>query len=297
MISIEEQIFEHNFVFYLESNRIISKVNSQNYLNFLDNEEFEELLKTDIPKASEVYTKELLYKTYFLCISGLIRNFKWMEGIVSGYSLENIFIVATSIRGLIESCSDIFYSTKHISKTLFRDYSIFLNSLQSKSEKLIRYEDIEKELNHYLYAHKVTRGQNTPNYLKAKTAKEYLIEFQQFESNIGNRIEELYNYLCQFSHPSAFSIMYLNESEINLCINIANEKKYIDQLILEFQNVADYLLQNSINPIFLLLKFMNYLPLKEISIDIVKEINLNKLKLWRDFENMINTKNKQCLIN
>lgn len=175
---------------------------------FISDEDF---LKIDnIQESQLVYWSEIFQRLHACSSTTLLRLKKWLDSTQIAYEHKNYYGFCSSVRGLIEACSDSFYTLARVIYPIAENFNKIRIATIGESVKPIFAESIENHLIHYLFARKLTRPEKDsfPDSHNAKQVREYLDDFKN-----DNAIE-LYAELCQVSHPSTFSLIpFLIEHE------------------------------------------------------------------------------------
>ena len=164
----------------------------------------EDFLKIDnIPESQLVYWSEIIQRLHACSATTLLRLKKWIEAIQAAFEQKNYYGFCASLRGLIEACSDSFYTLGRVIYPISENFKQIRIATKGESSKTILSESIENHLIHYLLARKLTRSEkgSFPDSHNAKQVREYL------ESLKDDNAIELYAELCQVSHPSTMSLI------------------------------------------------------------------------------------------
>ncbi len=249
---------------------------------FVEDKDFQKLLFKDEALANQIYLREILYRGIFSSYTGLFRTSKWYEGSALGFIEENVFVFASSLRGLIESLTDIFYSFKHICPSIRENWNtLYLGLSGSLNKKLVNWEAAENDFIHFIYGRKIGKGDNSPKAHVAKTAKDYIDAIENFDTSIKGKVSEAYKLLCELSHPSSTSVLLFNDSPDKLNIKSDWNIMMIAEIIGSTKDIWETLFQYSLNPLLVFLKTMNYCPLEELKIPIMDNVNLTQIPLWQ----------------
>lgn len=164
----------------------------------------EEFFKIDnTPEFQLVYWSEIIQRLHACSATTLLRLKKWIEAINLSFDGENYYGFCASIRGLIEACSDSFYTLGKVIYPIADNFKHIQTATRGEATKALLSEEIENYLIHYLFARKLTRPEkdNSPDSHNAKQVREYIDTFSD------KNIVELYSELCQVSHPSTMSLV------------------------------------------------------------------------------------------
>ncbi|MDH5978543.1 hypothetical protein AB6C72_23615 [Vibrio splendidus] len=163
----------------------------------------EDFAKIDnVEELQLVYWSEMIQRYHFSCATTLLRLKKWYQSLFISYSSENYYSFCTSLRGLIEACSDSFYLLGRVMYSIAENIQHINVAVSGKAKKIVLSEETEDELIHYMYARKLNkkeRGEN-PDSHNVKQVSKYL------ENMKSEKLNQLYSELCQVSHPSMMSL-------------------------------------------------------------------------------------------
>jgi hypothetical protein len=92
---------------------------------FMDNEEFCGLMmKKQFAITNAIYTQEILFRSHIAAITTIIRNEKWINGIILGLDNSNYYVFSSSLRGLTEAAADSVYTLQLVPLTIAQNYHI-----------------------------------------------------------------------------------------------------------------------------------------------------------------------------
>jgi hypothetical protein len=263
---------------------------------FTKDENFQEI--DNISESQLVYWSEIIQRLHACSATTLLRLKKWIEAIQIAFEQKNYYGFCASSRGLIEACSDSFYTLGSVIYPIAENFKYIKIATKGESTKIILSESIENHLIHYLYARKLTRPEKDafPDSHNAIDVREYLKSI-----NDENAIK-LYAELCQVSHPSTMSLIpfLIENDEYGLTLH----KKQIDDIL--NRNILDRHRETIYNSTMHALatslcglKMVNYfdVPLFEsLHTDEKAFISLEGYPLWLSIEEKINNSFKGNLL-
>lgn len=179
---------------------------------------------TDFALRMELYWRELFNRVHFASVIAQLRANAWFNGVLSGVRSQNFHAFAACLRGLIESIADFNYSLNWIPAHLESKRQRITEALDCKANIRL-YEDylddkLESSLIHFSHAKKVRKAEAVPDPVKhkAKTITEYL---SVLIGNEGDILRQVYDELCQFSHPASqsslpFTLIHQDEPKISI---------------------------------------------------------------------------------
>lgn len=257
----------------------------------LDNDDYATANGGDASEVQKIYWEEIMQRAHWAALSSLLRNLKWVSGINSAISENNMLSFSANLRCLIESSGDTLLSLQMVSATLADNNEVISNSLKGniRNKTLVVSKDLEESLIHFAYARKITEEEKKiqgkiPKYQNAKPASEYLKRLDNMVPN--GAISDLYSILCQFSHPAAHSIHYMfkgskmdNHYLFGYAIN--SDVEYIDNILLSYNNEIIRTLMLGFNSSLLTLKTLNLFDYEPTKTPIIDAVNLDDLSAWK----------------
>ncbi|MCP4986953.1 MAG: hypothetical protein GY928_13150 [Colwellia sp.] len=168
---------------------------------FIPEEQFKKI--DNIPEMQLVYWSEIIQRFHISNATSLLRVKKWYEAMNAAYDNNNYYGFCAAIRGLLESCSDSFYSLGRVIFPIAENFNNIKIAIEGKSQKTLFAEEIEQELIHYIFGRKLSRSEQDmfPLSHNAKQVRKYL------DSIDNASLNSLYSELCQISHPSIMSFL------------------------------------------------------------------------------------------
>lgn len=222
------------------------------YLNTLFNER-------DIKSANKMYWDEILLRVHFASITSIMRNDKWLRGLILSIETSNYILFAASLRGILESVTDSYYSL-NTPLDLACNYKNIKLAISGDLNRLFNSDVLEEKLIHFQFAAKSDKS--GLSYNKPLFASKYIELFDQY-SDINTK--KLYIKLCEVVHPAQDSISCfktnIRESE-NFEYSITDttlDDLYIDSIMNDYDSVIIQLLKMSINAPVLNLRILNHL--------------------------------------
>ena len=151
---------------------------------FMDDEEYKEI--KDVERKAQIFWTEMLSRVHIIVLISLFKTMRWMESLND--TSKNYYGFCASLRGLIESCGDTFYTLRHVPLTLANDYLIIKKQINKKSIIITDHEKLQNELLHYIQATKLSSLQKEkyPKSFNAKQINEYLKSITDENDNLLN---------------------------------------------------------------------------------------------------------------
>lgn len=167
----------------------------------------------DFSGANRIYVLEIISRLHAAALITLRRNLSWIESIEVSYGQSAFFAFCASLRGMIESSADSYFSLRHVPLNLAQYFEIFVGCISgTQSENLHIFKELEDFGIHFLEAGRYDDKSRDKGHYKAKKTWEYI---QAIDSDpFFGKVYPLYQELCQISHPSREST-YLHFSSVN----------------------------------------------------------------------------------
>lgn len=192
----------------------------------------QDFLKVDsIEEMQLIYWSEIIQRIHVCGATSIKRVKKWYDAIQTGYESENYYAFCSALRGLIEACSDTFYTVSKIMDPICTEFVTIEQALNGHAKKVLLSEEIENELIHYIFARKLTKAEKnkSPSSHDAKQVRAYLDAVQE------QAVLDLYAELCQVSHPSQVSLVpfLLSTDEYSLMLHKSDVDAELNKHLLQ----------------------------------------------------------------
>ncbi|XID91520.1 hypothetical protein ACF3MZ_23865 [Paenibacillaceae bacterium WGS1546] len=253
------------------------------YLNALFNE-------GGITRANKIYWDEILLRAHFASVTSIMRNEKWLNGLVLSIDTSNYIIFAASLRGFLESATDSYYSL-NTPLDLACNFKNIKLAVNGNLNRLLQSDTLEEKLIHFQHAAK-SDSSGLP-YNKPLYASKYIELFDQY-GDVNTK--ELYVKLCEVVHPAKDSISCftttITESE-NFEYSITDtslDVQNIDGIINEYSFAIINLLKMSINAPILCLRILNYFDYELVKSEYLDSCLINELvskDVWAQVMEMV----------
>ncbi|CAM4305534.1 hypothetical protein F901_01842 [Acinetobacter dispersus] len=227
--------------------------------------EINEIRNEDIPQFLKEYWVEILYRYHLSCFSTLLRTRKWLESFCISYEKCDFYLFSVALRGLLESCSDSYYTLGPATKTIAEMKNIIESVLLGQiKDQIISSSELENKLIHFLFARKIDKSEKDlyPKSHQSEHIQDYL------KATKNEKLLELYARLCQISHPSfdSLNIFFINGSENSITISSNSyDQKIIDEILLEYKHTIGTLINLAITPAISGLRIINLFNFTEFS--------------------------------
>jgi len=218
----------------------IKDANIERTYIFMPNDDYAKM--TDSLEVSKIYWHEMLCRAHIVVLVSLFRTKRWLDSI-NATRLE-YYGFCSSLRGMIESVADSFYTLQSVPLTIAHDFYTINKILQKESSVLIHHEKLENTLLHFIQATKLsqTQRQGYPSFYNAKQTKEYLESIKEISDG---RLVFLYDTLCQISHPAYESnslFLFKPDNRTIVCSDSeAMEESLINAMLKSFSNDIEHL--------------------------------------------------------
>ncbi len=236
-----------------------------------------------------VYWHELIMRMHYSSVTCLMRNSKWLSGIVNSIENNNYILFAASMRGFFESMVDTTYSIATKGSEVAMNFMNINLSLTKQMSKNFMAGKFEEDLIHFGYASKESfKKDKDPNH-KPKLMRDYISDFDLPGSEMRH---EFYSELCEITHPAANSVNCFSKEII-----IDSRKSYLitddtrdNELIREFCNkynvLIEILLKLSVSIPVINLKVINLLECEDLYSPSIENSFINKYieegPAWKD---------------
>lgn len=247
----------------------------------------------EVESAASIYWSEMLLRIHTIILISSFKTLRWIEAMDNNHS--NYYGFCSSLRGLIESVADTFYTLRNVPLTIAVDFHVIKKQINESSIVLTTHNNLESELLHYIQATKIDKSQKDiyPKSYNSKQIKEYLDSINDPNNNLNN----LYSYLCGISHPAFESnqiFMFLDNEDTIVCSDsFGMESKLIDVVIEENSETVSNLFHSYMNNLISTMLVLNEFNIDMIYFNISNEKEFKKNEIWKEVnEHMIASKLK-----
>jgi hypothetical protein len=222
--------------------------------SYTTNEDF--LKAGSMEEMQLIYWSEIVQRIHVCGATSIKRVKKWYDAMQVAYQAKNYFAFCSAIRGLVEACCDTFYTVHRIINPICSAFAAIEVALNGKAKKALLCESLENDLIHYIFARKLTKAEKgkVPPSHDAKQVAAYL------ESVQDQGIRDLYDEMCQVSHPSTVSLVpfLLSTQEHSLLLHTSDVDDELNKQILLRHKGSILAASNyAILPAMCLLKYTN----------------------------------------
>ncbi|MGF7229950.1 hypothetical protein [Arachidicoccus sp.] len=241
-------------------------------------------------EAAADYWKEILYRAHLAVLVTYFKTIRWIDAVKDAKENSNYYSFVASLRGFIECCSDSFYSLNTVPLTIAKDFEVISRQLSKTSGVITDHQSLEELLIHFSHATKLGKEQKNiwPEFLNAKQIREYLNSI----SDVGDKIDFLYSYLCQVVHPASQSadiiLFHSYENEMIVCgDSFQLEKELINIIDVEFAEVIHNTFTIICTNGFTILKLLKKFHLPELHTSFTFEDTVEDIDAWQEILDLI----------
>ncbi len=290
MLKCKDQLYVYHS-FYED---IIEKMVHKKY-SYIDTSSYLNLIfeKDGVKKQNEIYWKEILLRAHYASTISLLRNDKWLKGIIISIEESNYILFSSSLRGFLESVTDSYYSLLNAPSDLATNFYNIKLAIKGRLDGLFLSQRLEESLIHFQFAKKVRKSDLTFDYLDAKYTMEYINFFDEYSND---KVKDLYKLLCEVVHPASSSVEYFtknvkkDESSEYTTTDLTLDDSKIIEVLYKYRAEIEQLLKMSISVPFICLKILRLFDLDNVKssyIDTCKYNNYIEETIWREFLEMI----------
>lgn len=271
---------------------ISEKIPNYSY-TFRDISNFEEILKQNPDNGMKIYWIEILQRSHIVAISTILRQRRWVKGVISSFETQNAVSFAANFRGLIESAGDSYHTLGIVPLTLAEKYSEIVEALKGEVPENTLYKDkeLEDKLIHFTHGRKIQSGDKDkfPKSHQAESSYKYRKELEE-SSNAS--VDECYKELCGIVHPAKLSVsIFFHTSEhsdrTKLSLDKENDLEYILDFSDRYSEVVSEIFMKPINSALLTLKTLNKFPASRAHTEAVQNIGLDDIPQWKKIKRKI----------
>ncbi len=233
----------------------------------MDNKHFDKHKPGDL---NCIYWLENLLRVHLASATSLRRHYRWLRACRSNSVIESNYLgFAASLRALLESAGDVYYSLKYIPEILATNKTKIEEALSRKlTHVFVVCKELEDALIHHSFATKQPH-KSPPSPHKAEEIQSYLSVLHNSE-----KIKQFYKELCDLTHPGMSSLNWLvtvGSDEIDSCLRIVGDEsdgKFIQALCKTNVEALSVVQQQSVNLCVFCLWMLNAFPLELLHTDL-----------------------------
>jgi hypothetical protein len=290
-------IFEELKISYYLYTDIVNNMEHKRYY-YMDTYDYMQTVVDDVCQrgnlceSTKIYWEEMLRRVHFTSVTSIIRNQKWLEGIIYGVENKNLMIFSSSLRGFLEATTDSYYSLKSVPTDISINFKNIKKALGGELNNFFTSGKLEDKLIHFEYASKKNNKRSATVYESLSCTK-YIEYFDRY-NKLG--IKKLYSVLCEIAHPASKSVSCFTSKTIVSdnyeYITTSNESDYnqVNNIIVEYSNAIRNLVKISLTLSFTCLKILNLYDFKDVKSDYIEKCKFNNLINKKGWENILKMK-------
>lgn len=250
---------------------------SGNVYPFMQMDYFIELMQAKPARGVSVYWNEILYRSHYSAACALLRARKWMSGVMLAKGANNFYLYISSLRSLLESCADIFYTFEAIAPTLSDPHNFDIiyriikrAGINDMEKEIVEVSKIggylEEKLIHFEFADTKKKADQPAH--AAKTAKFYIEHLESAFKAQGISLDEslydCYREFCSIIHPGQESVQFfltgmegLNDHEYWYKYDLVKDHALIYTYEKRFDDLMSKVLSSTLNAVLLVLVVLN----------------------------------------
>ncbi len=230
--------------------------------------------------ANQMVWRDQMAKAHIAATATILRNARWIRGMMSSYTNSNLMAFGASFRGLIEAAADSFESLRDVPLNLASNFATIRACLAGEAEDKVHVSpELEKLLEHFIYAQKQPKSFRGPSHMKAKHARDYINGLQEADQG---KIVDAYADLCEVTHPASLTVTVFLRGNDNgkLALDSCPDERYIKFLIDEYGEIMPRVLRWSLNSAFMTLRVINQLPVPDLHVPLVDSLDFDQSADW-----------------
>lgn len=252
-----------------------------------------ESMKQNYQEGNYLYCIDALENTRLAAATGLLRSYRWLQGMNEACSNSNYTIFCAGFRGFLLSAADNRHSLSRIPGTL-ADNANLLHKLLSKNaddKTIYSLEVLESIFEHFLLARKQRVGESLDPSHRAKQDAEYIREWQ---GGSAGQICDCYAELCEITHPasaSVFSFIEENLTDFNketgTFLRTDLDSTLISDFCQKYSPVIAKVFETAFNPSLLSLGLLNLTRNDFLFTPAINSFNLDFMPKWTEYKTTI----------
>jgi len=217
----------------------------------------------------------------------LRRHERWQAGSVTAYEAANFYGFVASLRGLLEAALDANYSLGTIPLSFAQNHKNIQLALRGELNGAMVCSEVEDRLIHFVYARKLERQEKgtVPDSHEALDPREYRNALGLLDQH-REAFRRLYDELCAYCHPTAFSLHPLWHTLSDGKVGLAplDDRQAIKHLVDTHRDAIEFSLSLSVTTSALCLRTMNRFAFPEVHCAAVDQWNFSDIATWQKIE-------------
>ena len=260
--------------------KVVTGLSAAEY-DFMPNDEFVVLVKTDPSRGMQVYWTELLFRAHFAAATSVLRTRRWLQAVLLHGPGANFTAFAAAYRGFLEAAADTFDVFDNVSWWLAQMHADARLAVQGRMEELTLCPDVENALIHFTHAGYVGRGEDAAETHRAKHTKQYL---KGLEGSGFPEVYECYRELSDVAHPGLGSVKCyagpLSSGRTGYRLVCDQDADLIGSFCDKYQKVTERTMFFGVVPPILVLRVLNELPIEPLHTPTLWDAGVERHPAW-----------------
>jgi len=248
---------------------------------FMPVEEFLSVLDEHPAEATRIYWSEMLDRAHLTAVTSILRNKRWLNGVLNAVEHGNLLVFGAALRGFVESAADACEALRLVPLTLAESYEDIKSAVEGRLEHgIVVNAELEDALIHFSHGRKLPRDSTVAKSHRAKTSRHYLNILQGADHG---DMHDCYSDLCEISHPAALTVHFFFDkpSRDEFTLNDQNDRQYIEAFCAKYRSVMTPIFHRSFNPALITLKLLNSFPVNKLKTPFLDGWDCESIGLWR----------------
>jgi len=248
---------------------------------FLRNDVFHKI--SDDRRKMQIYWQEMFLRAHWAAMLNLRRHERWQSACIMAYEATNFYSFVASLRGLLEAALDAHYSLGPVPISFAEHYEHIQSALHGELNGALISSEIEDRLIHFVYARKLEKREQgiAPDSHEALDPREYRNALH-LPGQYRDGFRRLYDELCAYCHPTAFSLrpLWRTLPDGKITFVVLDDQQAIKQLVDTHREAIEFALGLSVTTSVLVLRTINQFTFSEVHCTAVEQWNLSNIKAW-----------------
>ncbi len=246
-------------------------------------DESEDSRKAKVAEIMCIYARELVYRAHYTALTCLRKTHRWIHGMLSAASEQNVLAFVSTFRGLVECSADAADVLKLVPVTLAENHERFMTAVRSQAAEMWGSPELENALIHYSHATSKPDKARPPSH-QAKTMRAYL-------DGLANEgvplVHDCYSELCDMTHPGALGVAWFFSHD-NGVFTFADDRDAVQiaALCIKYQPMFSPLLCFCIDAL-LTLRVINSFDVPGLKVEAVNRWDFGANKNWSNMKTVM----------
>jgi hypothetical protein len=244
----------------------------------------------EFAEANQNYVDEIIFRFHAASLITLRRNLSWVESIEGAQRNSNLFGFCASLRGLIESAADSFYSLRYAPQNLATYFNTIKRCVERKETgSILLFKELEDWGLHFMEAGKYENKNLNERHFKAKSTWEYL---KAIDSEKALKpVYPLYQKLCQITHPSRETtyLFFRQNDDYVWSVSEIDEKLEISRIVQSCDVEYEEVFQKSFNTAMILLWIIDLLSIEGLQCPMIRSIDFTTIPEFNKVRKIISS--------